>query len=797
MTTFSSSSSFSSLFFLVLSAPAANVTSDILGKGRNITDGDTLVSAGGSFTLGFFSPGSSTKRYLVIWFTVSKDAVYWVANRDRPLADTSGALVLTAEGSLCLLDGAGQAVWSSNTTGAAARLLESGNLVTSGPSSSAAMILWQSFDHPSNTLLPGMKVGKNLWTGAVWSVSSWRSAGDPSPGSYRYTTDARAVPENVIWDGGVERYRTGPWNGLWFSGVPEMMTYSDMFKYELTNSPGEITYGYVAMAGAPLSRLLLAGDGVLQRLVWDASSRAWKNFFQGPRDVCDAYGRCGAFGVCDAGAAATSFCGCAGGFSPASAAQWRMRDASGGCRRDVALDCAGDGKTTDGFLVLKGVKLPDTSNASVDATATLEECGERCLANCSCVAYAPVDIRGGGGGGRGGCIIWTDGLVDLRLAGEIKLAHRQFPALIIGASVASLAVVIILTILFVLIVIWGRRRRPRISAAHSIDPSSHAPTVPYVELSSMEEATGNFSESNIIGEGGFGIVYKGLLSDGRKVAVKRLKSSLTDQGSKAFMREVEVMSKLRHGNLVQLLCYCKDGSEHLLVYEYMQNKNLDLYIFGDPELRAFLNWERRLEIIRGVAKGVAYLHDGLSEEVIHRDLKPSNILLDDHWRGYIAPEYAMQGHLTQQQQQHTNPLRRLAACLRTTGRELRRWTNGFGVIILEVISGKRNRATPMLLTNAWEHWDQHRTKDLLDSAVEEPEPDLLTQLERCLQIGLLCVQQSPDDRPTMSAAITMLNSSGSEVYLPKRPSFNGRTGSGSPFSRQEAPGRHSVTIDLA
>jgi hypothetical protein len=203
--------------------------------------------------------------------------------------------------------------------------------MTSDAPSSSGVILWQSFDHPSDTLLPGMKIGKNLWTGGGWSLSSWRSPRDPSPGRYRYTTDARGVPENVLLDGDVERYRTGPWNGLWFSGVPEMTTYADMFAYQLTRSPGEVTYGYTARPGAPFSSLLLTDTGV----VWDATTCAWRTFFQAPRDVCDPYGKCGA---------STSFCGCPKGFDPASPAEWRMRDSSGGCRRNASLgSIAGNG----------------------------------------------------------------------------------------------------------------------------------------------------------------------------------------------------------------------------------------------------------------------------------------------------------------------------------------------------------------------------------------------------------------------------------------------------------------------
>ena len=157
--------------------------------------------------------------------------------------------------------------------------------------------------------------------------------------------------------------------------------------------------------------------GTLQRLAWDRSSRAWKTFYRAPRDVCDAYARCGAFGMCDAGAASTSFCSCIKGFAPVSSSAWSMRDTSGGCHRSVALDCAGGDRTststTDGFAVVRGVKLPDTRNATADAGIGLEECRERCLANCSCVAYAASDIRGGAGAGHG-CIIWSGDIVDVR-----------------------------------------------------------------------------------------------------------------------------------------------------------------------------------------------------------------------------------------------------------------------------------------------------------------------------------------------------------------------------------------------
>ncbi|SPT20674.1 unnamed protein product [Triticum aestivum] len=429
---------------------AAGVSSrdDTLNDGRrNITDGQTLVSAGGSFTLGFFSPGEPSRRYVGVWFSASIEAVVWVANRDSPLNDTSGVLAIDGVGGLLVLDGSGRSVWSSSnttTTGSVAssssssveaRLLESGNLVVvrddDDDEISSGAVLWQSFDHPSNTLIAGMRLGRNPQTGAEWSLRSWRSPEDPATGDCRRAMDTRGLPDCVSWRGDAKKYRTGPWNGLWFSGVPEMASYSDMFTNQVVVRPDEVAYVFNATAAAPFSRLVLSEAGVIQRLAWDGGSRVWNVFAQAPRDVCDDYAKCGAFGLCNVNTAATLFCGCVQGYVPVSPAHWSMREAAAGCRRSAPLDCRDGGATTDGFAVVPGVKLPDTENATVDVGATLEECRARCLANCSCVSYAAADIRGGGGGS--GCVIWAGDIVDVRYVDKgqdlyVRLAKSELAA---------------------------------------------------------------------------------------------------------------------------------------------------------------------------------------------------------------------------------------------------------------------------------------------------------------------------------------------------------------------------------
>jgi hypothetical protein len=255
-----------------------------------------------------------------------------------------------------------------------------------------------------------MKLGKTFWNKAKWELTSWRSADDPSPGDYRRTLETRRLPELVVWHGMVKTYRTGPWNGIYFNGVPEATTYSNEYQLNVSISGTEITYGYTALAGARLARVVVNHTGVAERLVWDASSRAWISFSKRPTEYCDPYAKCGAFSLCNNTAA--SVCDCMPGFSPASQSAWNSKIYAGGCLPVAAPDCHG-GTTTDRFKLVSGVKLPDTQNASVETGVTLEECEARCYANCSCLAYAAAYTQESGDGT--GCIIWADTIVDIRL----------------------------------------------------------------------------------------------------------------------------------------------------------------------------------------------------------------------------------------------------------------------------------------------------------------------------------------------------------------------------------------------
>ncbi|CAN6241028.1 unnamed protein product [Urochloa humidicola] len=815
------------LIFSTVLISADTIVSDPLKNGGNITDGDTVVSAGGSFTLGFFTPagGVPTKRYLGIWFTASPDAVCWVANRDSPLNNNTGVLVVSTGGSLRLLDGSGQTAWSSsNTTDSSApsvaELLESGNLVVREQSSGS--ILWQSFDHPSNTLLDGMRLGRNPETGAEWSLTSWRAPGDPSLGNWRMVMDTKGLPDCVTWQGNVKKSRTGPWNGLRFSGTPEMAStsYSEMFSIQVVVHPDEIAYVVTATAGTPLNRLVMNEVGLVQRLLWDPAGRVWNVLARTPRDVCDTYAICGKFGRCNADTASTLFCSCIHGFSPASPSQWSMRVTSEGCRRDVPLDCSSNGTTTDGFLMLPGAKLPDTDNATVDMSATLEQCRVRCLANCSCVAYAAADIRGGDGGS--GCVMWADDIVDVRDVDKgqvlyVRLAKselvttksRNVAKMLIPVAACLLSLMGIFIIL-ICCKLRGTRTRATsrlrsqndseyniqnmmmlgyLGASSTLDHENL--DLPFFNFRDIVSATNNFAEDNLLGQGGFGKVYKGVLRENKQVAIKRL-SQGSGQGVDEFRNEVVLIAKLQHRNLVRLLGCCIHGDEKLLIYEYLPNKSLDFFIF-DAANKYLLDWPTRFTIIKGISRGLLYLHQDSRLTIIHRDLKPSNILLDADMSpkisdfgmarifggnqqeaktnrvvgtyGYMSPEYAMDGAFS-----------------------VKSDTYSFGVIVLEIISGLKITLThykgfPNLLAYAWSLWADGKAMDLVDSSLAKT--CSWTKALRCIQIGLLCVQDNPDYRPLMSSVVTMLENETTPLSVPKQPlyfSYGGSQGENSSCS---------------
>ncbi|PSS04737.1 Receptor-like serine/threonine-protein kinase [Actinidia chinensis var. chinensis] len=318
------------------------------------------------------------------------------------------------------------------------------------------------------------------------------------------------------------------------------------------------------------------------------------------------------------------------------------------------------------------------------------------------------------------------------------------------------------------------------------------------DMNVISAATNNFATDCKIGQGGFGPVYKGELPTGEHIAVKRLSRS-SRQGLEEFENESSVIARLQHRNLVKLIGCCVHGDERMLIYEYLQNKSLDKFIFEEGRKRLLL-WAKRFDIILGIAKGLAYLHDGSRLIVVHRDLKASNILLDREMmpkisdfglakileggdesqettrrligtHGYMSPEYAMHGQFSTKSDVFS-----------------------FGVLVLEIISGQRNWGFQHpdhdlnLLGYGWKLWRDGNALELVDSALE----DSISEIEvlRCIQVGLLCVQQRSEDRPTMWTVLCMLGNECAEFPEPTEPGFF----AGHSSRRQQSVSINGLTI---
>lgn len=376
----------------------------VLKPGERLRENETLLSAGGSFKLGFFTAGGGRRQYLGIWYgNILERTVVWVANRESPITTVSGTLSVSTEGKLSLSGGDGVVVWSSSSgpPGAVAELLETGNLVLKEEAGTdEEKFFWQSFDYPTDTLLPGMKLGWNLKTGLDRYLLSWKGPDDPSLGDFSFRMDIRGSPQMFLMNRTAKLYRSGPWNGVRLSGVPEMKS-NEVFTFRFVANSEEVYYTYELVKKELVSRLVVTTSGELHRFV--LIDNRWTNYWHAPKDQCDGYSVCGTYGVCDSNR--NPVCDCLAGFKPKSPADWALRDGSGGCERETPLECG----TGEGFVPMSGMKLPDAWQAVMNKDMSMEECEQACLRNCSCAAYAAADIRDGSG-----CIMWAGELTDLR-----------------------------------------------------------------------------------------------------------------------------------------------------------------------------------------------------------------------------------------------------------------------------------------------------------------------------------------------------------------------------------------------
>ncbi|KAL5802698.1 hypothetical protein ACOSQ4_031003 [Xanthoceras sorbifolium] len=774
---------------------------DSISQGQHITSSESIVSASKIFELGFFTLGNSTNYYLGIWYhKISPQTIVWVANRDQPVKSASAVLTINNEGNLVIIDGRITYRVSDNTLGqnTSALLLDLGNLVVRNENLD---ILWQSFDYPTNTLLPGMKIGYNRKTGKVWSLTSWKNAEDPSLGTAELKMFPKQPNEYFLMSGSQIIWRSGVW--LWeenrFALLPEMRA-NYILNYGLYSDQNE-TYISYSVKDSTKSRFLLDTSGQFKQWNWLEVRQEWFLYWSQPTKDCDSYAYCGPFSNCRND---RPDCLCLQGFRPSEILQ-RLNQ-SGGCVRRIPLNCEDSSVNgdEDRFLEMNNVEFP--FNAKESKVQAAEECRFACFNDCACTAYA-YNVTAV-------CSLWYGELLNLiqrsddDIGGKtiyIKLAASEIQnpggqkkltwviALVVALSVLLLASYIVYR--------WRRKLKEKeemercqdmllfdinmsigtstneLSNGERAKGKSKDSGVPLFSFSSVSAATDNFSTDNKLGEGGFGPVYKGKLLNGQEVAVKRL-SRQSGQGLEELKNETMLIAKLQHRNLVRIFGCCIEHGEKILIYEFMPNKSLDTFLF-DPSKKSLLDWGTRVRIIEGIAQGLLYLHQYSRLRIIHRDLKASNILLDCYMNPKISDFGMARMFGGDELQANTNRIVGTYGCMPPEYAlqglfSIKSDVFSFGVLLLETLSSKKNTGfyntdSLNLLGHSWELWNNDTALDLMDPILEKEVS--YPMLIRYINVALLCVQETAADRPTMSEVVSMLTNEHIVLPSPKQPAF--------------------------
>ncbi|XP_076927407.1 cysteine-rich receptor-like protein kinase 2 isoform X1 [Bidens hawaiensis] len=350
---------------------------------------------------------------------------------------------------------------------------------------------------------------------------------------------------------------------------------------------------------------------------------------------------------------------------------------------------------------------------------------------------------------------------------------------IIGGVVGGVCFLLLVILAFCL---WRRSKhassRPQDKSTGSTDLLQGAAKYSYDDI---KIATNNFSDEHKLGGGVFGEVYKGTLMNGDTVAIKKTVMATT-RGKTRVDDELKIICNVHHRHIVRLLGYCNKAPLLFLVHEYMDNGSLDQFLYGDKSKN--LNWRQRFEIIYGTARGLAYLHEQYHVTIIHRDIKTSNILLDNGFQpkiadfglirllpedkthlsttmagsmnsGYVAPEYAIHGQLSEKVD-----------------------TYSFGIVVLEIISGKRchnvegdESIGPSLFDHAWNLYKSGTQLNLVDERLD-PNEYAIEDVKKIIEIALMCTQSPVSSRPAMSEVVTLLSDKSQEEMPPVRSTFH-------------------------
>ncbi|CAB4277026.1 unnamed protein product [Prunus armeniaca] len=775
----------SSIFFIIFASLWAchYAASDTLKPGDTLNSSSSLVSASGKFILHFVVQtidGSNTS-YLAILRNKPGANKAWIGNRNTPIPyPSSPLLILDLNNTLKITYPGGDPIVISSapqTSVVVATLLDSGNFVLQEVNSvnkSTSRVLWQSFDYPTDTFLPGMKLGVDHRNGHNWSLLSWATSYNPAPGPLSLDWDPNGH-QLRIKQAGVVYWSSGIFGDGRFEFIfPDVSKQRYNFSIVSNENEDYLTYTAVGDPSDPEPEWVLYSRGTLFEYGTQVAITKALN--------CDGY------------------------------------NTDGGCvRRDRPSGCTA--KFGDEFEKKNGYfKINNSSNTSRSPNwfnASSSDCKVTCWQNCDCLGF---DLPPANQSQTStGCQFWSvesQFFEDLNSSSSFVLSGLATPAkppppaqknddeghkwLWIGIAIAAAVLVMVFCILGYLLrrrICSGKNRAMIQNKMPSFMKSNRSAYDPVNELQkdhgnmgkhdlsvftyeSVLAATSNFSQENKLGEGGFGPVYKGKLAKGQEIAVKRL-SKRSGQGTSEFKNELILIHELQHTNLVQLFGFCIHEEERMLIYELQIVFFVNSLCVTDSIRGVLLDWKKRFNIIEGITQGLLYLHKYSRTRVIHRDLKASNILLDENMNPKIS-DFGMARIFT-----HNALEENTSRIVGTRGYMAPETIEGivsvksdvysFGVLVLEIISGRKNNSfynddrILNLVGYAWELWKENAGLELMDPTLSDS--CIGNQLLRCIHVGLLCVEENAADRPTMSDVISMLTNESMQLPKPTKPAY--------------------------
>ncbi|KAK9023330.1 hypothetical protein V6N11_003551 [Hibiscus sabdariffa] len=779
--------------FLLLTSSAL----PILRQGSSLSvenPDDVLISPSGIFSAGFYPVGHNAYCFS-IWFSKpchdGRHTIVWMANRDTPVNGRRSKLSILKTGNIIITDAGQFIIWiSSNSvtdSWSQLNLLDSGNLVLR---TRVNVTLWQSFDSPTDTLLPEQPLTRYN------RLVSAGSQSDYSSGKYKLMYDHDNVlrlvldsPEtsSVYWpDSTLLDYQQGRtrYNDSRIAVLDSSGYFSSSDKMEFRSAD---------FVRGPWRRLTLDFDGNLRLYSLDEQKGIWSITWQAMSKSCRIHGICGPKSICSYDPGLGPKCSCPPGFKMKNQADW-----NGGCVPEVNLSC-----TNHDF---KFVKLRHVNffgyYYNILRNYTLEECAKACVKAC-CIAfqyryfpedgayrcYAKWELLNGHSfpsyngtlylkvpkpfpfpnnkpaeGFKLNCSIKQT--IQLQRAYHKKRGYGSLEILMWCASVIGLLEMICIFLVFSFLYKTG------ISSDASLGGYLIAATgfkkFNYAEL---KKATRGFMEE--IGRGGSGVVYKGVLSDQKIVAIKRLNVEV-NQGEDEFLAEVSTIGRLNHMNLIEMWGYCVEGKHRLLVYEYMENGSLARNLMSNS-----LDWKKRFDIAVGTAKGLAYLHEECLEWVLHCDVKPQNILLDSNYHPKVA-DFGLSKLLNRDSLKGT----RFSKVRGTRGYMAPEWVYdlpitskvdvySYGMVVLEMVTGRNPTIGIPTIETSEEIWHQKLeawvkvkkngaastscwVEELIDPAMALGNDYDRVKMENLLEVALRCTEADRHARPSMSQVVQLL-----------------------------------------